>query len=170
MRVACPDCTTPIEAQPGEEVVCPACLCAFVAPATSQVPRRYDVHFPDGSVLRRLSSYAVREAIYTGTVPITARLRPDVGGTDLVPVYAYPWFGQIFALLGLEPPAHAGTRRIAGWVGVRKAAPPPAPAPAPTTRVRLEKSVSNTSVVVLLAVGIGGFFFLLLLLVLFLAW
>lgn len=170
MRVACPDCTNPIEAEPGEEVVCPACMATFMAPQADQVPRRFDVHFPDGSVLSRQSSYAVREAIYTGTIPITARLRPDVGSRDLVPVYAYPWFGQIYALLGVEPPAHAGTRRIAGWVGVKKAAAAPSKAPAPTARARVEKKVSGMSIAALLAVAVGGFFFLLVLLALLLAW
>jgi hypothetical protein len=129
VRVACPDCTNPIEAAPGEEVVCPACFTRFEAPSSAQVPRRFDVHFPDGSVQPRQSLYAVREAIYAGRIPITARLRPDVGAEELVPVYGFPWFAQIYALLGVEPPANAGTRRIAGWQGVKKgkAAPPERP-------------------------------------------
>jgi len=149
--------------------VCPACMCTFTGPEAAQVPRRFDVHFPDGTVLARQSSYALREAIYSGKVPITARLRPDVGGKDLVPVYAFAWFAQIFALLGVEPPAHAGTRRIAGWVGVRKSvAAAPAPAPSPQRQVR--SAVQGLSVVALLAIGVGAFFFLLLLLVLYISY
>ena len=120
MRVACPDCTNPIEASPGEEVVCPACMTRFEAPSSSQMPHRFDVLLPDGTVIPRQSMYALREAIYAGNVPITARVRPDVGSDELMPIYGYPWFAQIYALLGVEPPANAGTRRIAGWQGVRK--------------------------------------------------
>ncbi len=120
MRVACPDCTNPLEANPGEEVVCPACFTRFEAPSAAQVPHRFDVYFPDGTVLPRQSMYAVREGIYAGRIPITSRLRPDVGAEELVPVYGFPWFAQIYALLGVEPPASAGTRRIAGWQGIRK--------------------------------------------------
>ena len=102
--------------------MCPGCMCTFIGPTTAQVPRRFDVHLADGTVLARQSSYALREAIYTGKVPITARLQPDVGSRELVPVYAFPWFAQIYGLLGVEPPAHTGTRRIAGWVVIRKPA------------------------------------------------
>ena len=154
MRVSCPDCTNPLEAGPGDEVVCPACFTRFEAPSAAQVPRRFDVYLPDGAVLPRQSLYAVREAIYTGKIPITSRLRPDVGTDDLIPVYALPWFAQIFALLAIEPPAHTGTRRIAGWQGIRKEGPkarPPAPR---TAENRVRGMVSDASVPALLAIGV----------------
>jgi hypothetical protein len=144
-------------------------MCAFTCPAAEQLPRRFDVHFPDGTVLARQSSYALREGIYTGKVPITARLKPDVGSRELIPVYAFPWFAQIYALLGVEPPAHAGTRRIAGWVGVRKPAAAPAPPPAKSTGRRVRSAVENLPVVALLAAGIGSFFLLLLLVALYIS-
>ena len=91
--------------------MCPACFTRFEAPSAAQVPRRFDVYLPDGAVLPRQSLYAVREAIYTGKIPITSRLRPDVGANELIPVYALPWFAQIFALLGIEPqPFHISMR------------------------------------------------------------
>jgi hypothetical protein len=170
VRVACPDCTTPLEAAPGEEVVCPACMCRFDAPNEAQLPRRFDVYLPDGSVLHRQSSNAIREAIYTGKVPITARLRPDVGGDDLIPIYSLPWFSQIYALLGVEPPAHAGARRIAGWAGVRKVAPEPTPAPPPTPRKQVSHFFHNASVVALLGLGIVACFVLLFVVVLIITW
>lgn len=161
VRVACPDCTNPIEAAPGEEVVCPACFTRFDAPSSTQVPRRFDVYLPDGTVHMRQTMYALREAIYAGKVPITARLRPDVGAEELVPVYAFPWFAQIYALLGIEPPASAGTRRIAGWQGIRKSGPKAVP-PAAHADEKLKKMVKNASVPALLALGVAVFFVLLL--------
>ncbi len=169
VRVACPDCTNPIDASPGEEVVCPACFTRFEAPASVQVPRRFDVHLPDGTVIPRQSMYAVREAIYVGNIPITARLRPDVGADELVPVYNFPWFAQIFALLGVDPPADAGTRRIAGWAGVRKSAPAPLPAARPRADQAVSKAIGAASVPVLLAVGVFGVLLLLALVGLFLS-
>ncbi|MSQ00593.1 MAG: hypothetical protein EXR71_01710 [Myxococcales bacterium] len=157
MRVACPDCTNPLEAGPGEEVVCPACFTRFEAPGADQVPRRFDVFLPDGAVLPRQSFYAVREAIYTGKIPITSHLRPDVGSDDLIPVYALPWFAQIFALLAIEPPAHSGTRRIAGWQGIRKGGPTARPPSAPSAERRVRGMVSAASVPALLAIGVIAF-------------
>ncbi len=157
MRVACPDCTNPLDAGPGEDVVCPACFTRFEAPSAAQVPRRFDVYLPDGAVLPRQSLYAVREAIYTGKIPITSRLRPDVGANELIPVYALPWFAQIFALLGIEPPAHTGTRRIAGWQGIRKEGPKARPPPPQSAERKVRGMVSDASVPALLAIGVIAF-------------
>lgn len=161
MRVACPDCTTPIEASPGDEVVCPACMTRFAVPDSAQVPRRFDIHLPDGTVLPRLSVFAVREAIYVGRVPISARMRPDVGTDDLLAVYNYPPFGQVFSLLGIEPPTSAGTRRIAGWQGSRElnaALDKPVATPAIPKREQARKFLNTASLPLLLAMGVGGFF------------
>ncbi len=162
MRVACPDCTTPIDAEPGDEVICPACMARFDAPSRSQVPRRFDVHLPDGTVLSRLSVYAVRERIYTGRLPISARMRPDVGGDELIPIYGFPPFAQIYALLNVEPPVSAGTRRIAGWEGTRAAASKSATKAPPVSRQEATRTFfKQASVPVVLALGVGAFFLLL---------
>lgn len=171
MRVACPDCTTPVDAEPGEEVICPACMARFDAPSQAQVPRRFDVHLPDGTVLSRQSVYAVREQIYSGRVPITARMRPDVGGDELIPVYGHPPFAQIFALLKLEPSVMSGTRRIAGWEGTR---PVPARAEAPPPPVSRQEATrkffQQASVPLLLALGVGAFFVLLVVVAMIVGW
>lgn len=138
-------------------MVCPACFTRFEAPSSTQVPRRFDVHLPDGTVVQRQSLYAVREGIYVGRIPITSRLRPDVGADELVPVYAFPWFAQVYALLGVEPPANAGTRRIAGWQGVRKEGPKVRPAPAPRADQKVKNLVTGASVSALLLVGVVAF-------------
>lgn len=164
MRVACPDCTTPIEANPGEEVVCPACMTRFAAPDSAQVPRRFDVHLPDGSVLARLSVFAVREAIYTGRIPIAAKMRPDVGGDELLSVYNYPPFGQVFGLLGIEPATSSGTRKIAGWQGapaLNDALDAPLATPAVPMNQQARKFFNTASLPLLLALGVGGFLVLL---------
>ncbi len=171
MRVACPDCTTPVDAEPGEEVICPACMARFDAPSHTQVPRRFDVHLPDGTVLSRQSVYAVREQIYTGRVPITARMRPDVGGDELIPVYGHPPFAQVFALLNVAPSLSAGTRRIAGWEGTRTATaraetPPPSVSRQESTR----KFLQQASVPMLLALGVGAFFLLLVVVAVIVGW
>jgi hypothetical protein len=103
----------------------------------------------------------VRESIYVGKVPITSRIRPDVGTDDLLPIYGYPPFGQVYSLLGVEPPTSAGTRRIAGWSGIRKEAPKElksAPLPALPLDEQLRRFAKTTSLPVLLAMGVGAFF------------
>ena len=165
MRVACPECTTPIEANAGEEVVCPACMTRFAAPDSLQVPRRFDVHLPDGTQLPRLSVFAVREAIYTGRIPITSRMRPDVGADDLVAIYNYPPFGQVFLLLGIEPPTTAGTRKIAGWQGTRQeqpVAPRTVSMPAIPVEEQARRFLKTASLPLLLGLGVAAFMAVLL--------
>ncbi|MBM4365464.1 MAG: hypothetical protein FJ102_04565 [Deltaproteobacteria bacterium] len=171
MRVACPDCTTPVDAGPGEEVICPACMARFHAPSHAQVPRRFDVHLPDGTVLSRQSAYALREQIYTGRVPITARMRPDVGGDELVPVYSHPPFAQIFALLNLEPSLTSGTRHIAGWEGKRMTPAKDGASPPPVSRQEAaRKFIQQASVPLVLALGVGAFFVLLVIVAVIVGW
>ncbi|MBM4392119.1 MAG: hypothetical protein FJ090_13440 [Deltaproteobacteria bacterium] len=173
MRVACPECTTPVDAGPGEEVICPACMARFHAPAPShaQAARRFDVHLPDGTILSRQTVYALREHIYTGKVPITARMRPDVGGDELVPVYSHPPFAQIFALLNVEPSLTSGTRHIAGWAGKRTTpAKDSAPPPPVSRQENTRRFLQQASVPLLLALGVGAFFVLLLIVAMFVSW
>jgi hypothetical protein len=171
MRVACPDCSNPIETEPGLEVVCPACMTRFTAADSVQVPRRFDIHLADGTLLPHLSVFAIREAIYTGRVPITARMRPDIGSDDLLPVYNYPPFSSVFSLLGIEPPTSAGTRKIAGWRGVHQpeSAPAPVATPALPAQEKARRFLKTASLPLLLAAGVGGFFVLLVGVALYLA-
>ena len=117
MRVTWPDCTTSLEATLGEAVVCPACFSRFEATEAQPLARRFDVHLSDGTVMPRQSLHALREAVYVGKISISARVRGGEG--ELVPIYSYPTFARIYALLGIEVPTGTVTRRIAGWDGQR---------------------------------------------------
>ena len=65
----------------------------------------------------RQSLHALREAVYVGKISISAQVRGGEG--ELVPIYSYPTFARIYALLGIEVPTGTVTRRIAGWDGQR---------------------------------------------------
>ena len=156
MRVACPDCTTSLEATLGEEVVCPACFSRFEVKESQPLPHRFDVHLSDGTVMPRQSLHGLREAVYTGKIPITARVRPDVGEGELVPVYSYSTFSRIYALLGIEVPTGVVTRRIAGWEGQRTLAATPSPVKAVVAPASVKRTPRWALITVLLVVLLGS--------------
>jgi hypothetical protein len=108
-------------------------MASFAVPLAMRAAMYFDVRMPDGATMTRQSRFVVREMIYAGLVPVTARIRAQaVGESSWQPVHGYPEFDVIFRLLGIEPPISQGTRKLAGWKAAPEVEAAPAPAPAPT--------------------------------------
>lgn len=77
--------------------------------------RSWDVQLIDGATLQRLSRYAIREQVYLGLLPNTARVRRV--GDDWESIGRISEFAAIFRLLGVETVPTGATRKIAAWKG-----------------------------------------------------
>lgn len=124
MTAICPECGAKQEGEPGQSLLCPACMGSFVVPLVMRAPTHFDVRMPDGTMWEEASRVSIREAIYCNRIPIGSRLRaPEIADGAWQPVYTWPEFFAVFHLLGVEPPVASGTRRLAGWRGVERVAP-----------------------------------------------
>ncbi|MFZ5480199.1 MAG: hypothetical protein ACOZNI_25775 [Myxococcota bacterium] len=134
MQVNCPECSANLDAAPGSNIVCPACMTPFLVPAAAHAVREFDVMFADNTVAHAMSRHAIREAIYTGRVTATAKVRHDGSRWDMIG--GFPEFAAVFRLLGDDLAPLAGTRKLAGWRS-NSEAPPPVTPPSPVVTTDL---------------------------------
>jgi hypothetical protein len=98
-------------------MVCPACMTPFLVPSAAKAVRAFDVQPGGDAVTYGMSRYAIREAIYTGALTASARVRHDGGRWELIG--GLPEFASVFRLLGGDLAPMAGTRKLAGWKKAR---------------------------------------------------
>lgn len=123
----CPECANKQEGEPGDSLLCPACMTSFVVPVVFRTPTHFDLALPDGTKRENLTRIEIRESIYCHRVPVGSRIRaPELADGAWQPVYTWPDFLAIFQLLGIEPPMASGTRRLSGWKGVEVKSEPAA--------------------------------------------
>ena len=106
-----------------------------VAGAASQdAPARGEVELrgPDGRTLGLYSLWALRAMIQSGTVDPRCKVRPprlagawpapqDPGTGEWLPMAEVPALREVMDLVGMDPVAAEGERRIAGWQADRDA-------------------------------------------------
>lgn len=106
-----------------------------VAGATAQdAPARgeYELRGTDGRTMGLYSLWALRAMIQSGTIDARCKVRPprlagawpalqDPGTGEWLPMAAVPALREVMDLVGMDPVAAEGERRIAGWQTDRSA-------------------------------------------------
>ena len=127
--VRCPECSAAQDARPGGEVLCPACMGTYMAPWIASPRARWRVARGDEVEPEAWSPFAVREALYTGTLDAHARVwELEEGEPDTAPadqnrwpcVGSVPEFGAVLRVRGLPLGPEDGARRLATIAEVRK--------------------------------------------------
>lgn len=120
MKQQCPSCGAETPVSPGDLSTCTECAHRFLAEDSGEVPFEFELQRAKGDrVEGPFDRLTLREMLYTGALTGSELVRRP-GQTHFSELALRPEFAEVLSLLGKEPAAPRGERRIAGWKAAKE--------------------------------------------------